>query len=397
MPVACVRIPHFALRVATEKQPYLEGSPLVLTREQGNRALVIDATAEATRTGVRAGQNVREAYALCPVAVILTPDPVREATTAQQILMRLLAVSPLVEPDDHEPGCWYVDLIGLERYYGTQEHAAQRIMQCIPESFRPRTGIAPSKFAARVAASGTEGGVIRILTERDVRPFLAQASIQHLPVPTDLLNSLQKLGVHTLGVLADLPRSKVIARYGEPGRLAWDLANGIDRRQVISPQQIPAVTETITLESPVVSREMLMVSLRHLVTRAFRKRDLRGRYVREITLSALLEQGASWERTLQLKEPSDAPRLLQALTLRLQLLEMPGPITKLAITLTGILDEALRQQTFALLKPRNDTSLTHVAEQLKQRYGSSPLYRVVEVEPWSRIPERRHALLTYDP
>ena len=34
---------------------------------------------------------------------------------------------------------------------------------------------------------------------------------------------------------------------------------------------------------------------------------------------------------------------------------------------------------------------------LKVRYGQSPLQRVVEVEPWSRIPERRHALMDYDP
>jgi len=35
--------------------------------------------------------------------------------------------------------------------------------------------------------------------------------------------------------------------------------------------------------------------------------------------------------------------------------------------------------------------------QLKARYGRSPVAQVVEVEPWSRIPERRHALIDYDP
>ena len=34
---------------------------------------------------------------------------------------------------------------------------------------------------------------------------------------------------------------------------------------------------------------------------------------------------------------------------------------------------------------------------LKVRYGQSPLARVVAVEPWSRIPERRLALMDYDP
>jgi DNA polymerase-4/protein ImuB len=46
---------------------------------------------------------------------------------------------------------------------------------------------------------------------------------------------------------------------------------------------------------------------------------------------------------------------------------------------------------------RATVPLIAAIHQLKHRYGESPLYHVVEVEPWSRIPERRHALISYDP
>jgi hypothetical protein len=42
-------------------------------------------------------------------------------------------------------------------------------------------------------------------------------------------------------------------------------------------------------------------------------------------------------------------------------------------------------------------TLRDAVKELKLRLGHSPLYRVVEVDPWSRIPERRHALLSFDP
>ena len=42
-------------------------------------------------------------------------------------------------------------------------------------------------------------------------------------------------------------------------------------------------------------------------------------------------------------------------------------------------------------------SLRDAVKELKLRLGHSPLFRVVEVDPWSRIPERRHALLSFDP
>jgi hypothetical protein len=31
------------------------------------------------------------------------------------------------------------------------------------------------------------------------------------------------------------------------------------------------------------------------------------------------------------------------------------------------------------------------------RFGHSPVAQVVGVEPWSRLPERRYALMDYDP
>ena len=41
--------------------------------------------------------------------------------------------------------------------------------------------------------------------------------------------------------------------------------------------------------------------------------------------------------------------------------------------------------------------LQEAVKELKLKLGHSPLYRVVEVDPWSRIPERRHALLNFEP
>jgi DNA polymerase-4/protein ImuB len=40
--------------------------------------------------------------------------------------------------------------------------------------------------------------------------------------------------------------------------------------------------------------------------------------------------------------------------------------------------------------------LEDALRQLKARYGYCPVGRVVEVEPWSRIPEQRLALIDYD-
>jgi DNA polymerase-4/protein ImuB len=151
------------------------------------------------------------------------------------------------------------------------------------------------------------------------------------------------------------------------------------------------------MPTPAVSREMLMIGIRQMVNRAFARKELRGRQVRQVTLRAILENRRSWERPMVLKEPCGQSALINALDLRLQALELPGPIEAVALQLSGIVHEVSHQGMLPMLRPRHAPPLTAAIEQLKQRYGLSPLFRVVEVEPWSRIPERRHALIVYEP
>lgn len=396
MPVACLRIPHFGLRVALLDRPELDGAPLILGTA-GGRAVVADATPEASAKGLRPGMTLREANALCPETLTLLPNPAKESDLQRELLDRLERFSPAVEPDENEAGCWYVDLTGLERHHGAPLPAARRLLQLVSPALRPRAGVAPGKFVARIAAGVAAPGTVRTVAPAEVGTFLAAASVTWLPLPAGTITQLQRLGLETLGALAALPGAKVAARFGPEGRYAWELARGRDNSRVIPRPKVATVVETLSMPAPAVSREMLLVGLRQLVGRAFGRPVLHGRYVRQVTLRLLIENNRSWERLLTLREPCGAPRLIEALDLRLQALELPGPVIEVAIELSGIIAETARQEPFALMRPRRAPPLVAAVRHLKQRYGTSPVYRIVEVEPWSRIPERRHALISYDP
>jgi DNA polymerase-4/protein ImuB len=82
---------------------------------------------------------------------------------------------------------------------------------------------------------------------------------------------------------------------------------------------------------------------------------------------------------------------------RLQAIELPGAAESVQLELLGIVQEVATQELIPLLHPKRDRPLIDAARQLKQRYGESPLAHIVEVEPWSRVPESRFALISYDP
>ncbi|MEZ4625629.1 MAG: hypothetical protein R2843_12740 [Thermomicrobiales bacterium] len=98
-----------------------------------------------------------------------------------------------------------------------------------------------------------------------------------------------------------------------------------------------------------------------------------------------------------MKDPARGDRLYELLRLRFQALELPQPVSDLAIELSDISTENARQQMIDGLRVSRTRPLIESARQLKSRYGASPLFEIVEVEPWSRIPERRHALMPFDP
>jgi nucleotidyltransferase/DNA polymerase involved in DNA repair len=395
MAIACLSIPNFTLRVEILHRPELDGLPLALRSAEDRRPAIVDCTPEALVCGVRPGLLPREALSVCPEVVTVLPNPARDNSVFAGVVERLEALSPLVEVV--EPGRCYVDLRGLERHYGTPEQAAGLLLQTAPPILRPRVGIASGKFAAGVAASQAAPGSWRIVEPDEVRAFLAAMPVSVLPVSFAMTRRLEQLGIDTLREFTSLPLSAVQARFGPEGRDAWHLARGIDERPVIPRSHEPVIVERITLPAPATSREAFLIGLRQLVIQAFTRKELHSRNVRGAQIRAELDGGGSWEQTITLKAPAGRDRLIEALRHRLQAVELAGPLAALEIELMGFTAEQARQESLLSARPRRMRQIIDAAHQLKHRYGTSPVYRIVEVEPWSRIPERRRALISFDP
>ena len=90
-------------------------------------------------------------------------------------------------------------------------------------------------------------------------------------------------------------------------------------------------------------------------------------------------------------------RALFSLKSRLDNLELPGPLEDIKLTLGGITGESgIQSSLFSDVRKREQ--LREMMRQLEVLLGCKPpIYQMKEVEPWSRIPERRQALVLFDP
>src|SRR5205823_6112759 len=187
---------------------------------------------------------------------------------------------------------------------------------------------------------------------------------------------------------------------------AWDARIGAAERRfaalaaahVARSGQALIVSNRQTLEflEAVANELTLRRALGALLDRLLARPERGDRSVRKLALSAKLVGGGSWRRTVTLRDATaDRDRLRVALGSKLA--ELPAPATRLGLELVELSQTVGRQ--LELVQSEGLELRAHLSEGLKQvraGAGSGAVCSVVEVAPWSRIPEQRALLVPRD-
>ncbi|MBB4664190.1 protein ImuB [Conexibacter arvalis] len=394
--VVCVLIPRFQLTVAVGDREELLGSPAALAPEPGREARIGEVSLAAEAFGVRAGMPLGEALSRCPQLTLVPPDPAGVADAWERLLVRLESIGAAVAPE--RPGLASFAAQGLVRLHGG---TLERVLAAARTALRhpARIGAGPSRFCALAAATRARARRPQIVLgdERAARDYLA-------PLPVALLRgrdetaalpeALARLGVETLGELAALPRSDVADRFGAPGLLARELAQGRDGS--LRPREAPERLEE-ELELPeALSGAQLDRALGLLVDRLLARHERRGRTLRAVVLAATLVEGGTWREQVPFREAlSDPTRMRLALAPRLALLPAPAERLRLAVVRFGpaasdqrsLLDEAAAERR---------ERLREGVRQARAAAGPDAALRVLAVDPDSRVPERRAVLTPFE-
>ncbi|MFW6195240.1 MAG: DNA polymerase Y family protein [Chloroflexota bacterium] len=386
--VACVYLPRFCWQAEAARRPETKGQPVIITgSENGQRKVLSHAP---WVEGVSSGMPLSEAISLNKGAILMEPDLPHYRRSFDAVLDALQQSCPDVEEQDL--GVAYADISGVERLYGGTAGALHALGESV-QGYEARMGLGENKWLAYVAAAMSKHGrAIRVTG--DPGRFLSPLSVDILPVSYKAIQRLHSFGLSTLGQVADIPPGPMQAQFGREGRLITELASGIDNRPIVPRQPQRTVSARLQFPSATVSMESIMAAADSLLSRAFNSKELSGRYAREALLEAGVLSHPSWTQRVVFQKPvGSAAQALFAIRAKLADASLPGPLEELSVTLSGIVGEAGRQG--ALFPDMRDAeSLREAVDQLRSRLGEPPpLYRVMEMEPWSRIPERRHALV----
>ena len=392
--VACLLIPGFELRAALRSRPSLALVPAALAPDPGSEALIGPVTAIASHHGVEPGMRLGEALSTCPELVLIERDPTAVEQEWEGALQRLEDAGFAVE--SAEPGVVYFETRGVERLYGGVQAALAKALTAVGNAWEPRAGAGQRRFAALAAASAARPGQGLIVEGKDERTFLAPLPLTLLPLPADRYAELEGLGLRRLGDLAELPGTAVAERLGPEGRRAWRLARGGERRRVRGRAPATELAEALTFPEAIGNELTLRRAFNALLDRLLARPDREGRPFRKIAVSARLVGGGSWRRTTTLRDATaERDRLRNALASKLS--ELPGPIVELRLEAVELAKHTGSQ--LALVPPEGEELGTRLREGLRQvraSTGAGSIGAVVEVAPWSRIPETRALIVPRD-
>ena len=172
------------------------------------------------------GMRLSEALATCPGLVLVEPDPAAVELEWEALLRRLEDAGIAVEPG--EPGVVTFETEGVERLYGGVEAALTRALASVGPAWDPRAGAGHRRFVALAAASVARAGQVVIVEGKEESAFLEPLPLSLLPLEAERYAELEGLGVRRLGELARLPGGAVAERLGQEGKQAWSLAHRRD-------------------------------------------------------------------------------------------------------------------------------------------------------------------------
>jgi nucleotidyltransferase/DNA polymerase involved in DNA repair len=388
MPVTCALIPRFRLIAATAGNRETLRRPAALAPEPGAAQLIGEVSEPAERFGLRAGMRMGEALSRCPELALIPPDPERADRSWEEALRRLEGIGAQVESG--RAGEAFFEAGGLSRLWGGIEGVLRRVRQQLGSV---RIGAGPGRFCAYVAAASSGGIVPDGKADEFLEPLPVSLLCGRLGEDgEDLPNELERLGISTLGRLAGLPRDAVADRFGRIGLRARRLARGED-----DPLRPRPIREAIAVELELpeaVSGQQLERALELLISRLLAHSARRGRTLRTLRLSARLAAGGGWRRQIALRRASaDRSRLADALLPHLTLL--PAPAATLRLEAMALGPETGEQLSLSSPDEERRRRIAEAVRQTRSAAGADSLMRVLEVDPESRVPERREVLMPF--
>jgi DNA polymerase-4 len=365
----------FYASVELRDRPELVGRPVIVGHAAG-RSVVLSATYEARKFGVRSAMPMSRARLLCPQAVIIPPRHGLYGAVSREVMAIFRAVTPEVEPLSLDEA--FLDVSGALRRLGPPAGIGRQIRREVAgqQGITCSVGIANSKFVAKLASVHCKPDGLLVIPVDGVLAFLHPLPVSALwGVGQQTGKALARLGLRTVGDLAATPVGVLEAAVGKAAAAHLSaLAAGQDPRRVETTVPDKSIGAEETFATDISDPEVIRRELLRLSGRTARALRAGGYAARTITVKLRLADFTTMTRSRTLPEPTDVANRIYAIACDLHSGAGPaarGPLRLVGVRAAGLIPAAAAQTQLALgERPESWRAAEQAVDRITSRFGT---------------------------
>jgi len=277
----------FFASVEVRENPDLRGKPVVVGADpkQGTgRGVVMTASYEARRFGIRSAMPISKAYVLCPDAVFLPPRVSLYAKVSADVTKTVKSLGFPTEQVSIDEA--FLDLSPVGNF-AAAKNLGERIKAMIARDIdlTCSVGIGPSKLVAKIASDFRKPDGLTVVPPEDVVQFLTPMPVRKIPgIGKKAEQELLELDIKTIGELASCDIQVLLARFGRGATGLHNIALGIDESEVAERGGPRSVSRETTFDEDTTSPEVLAATMEELVQDVHRNLIEEGLRFRTVTV-----------------------------------------------------------------------------------------------------------------
>jgi DNA polymerase-4 len=298
----------FYASVEQRDDPTLRGRPVAVGGSPDGRGVVMAASYEARKFGVRSAMPAGKARRLCPDLLFVRGDFRKYKAVSAQMHAILADYTDLVEAVSLDEA--YLDV--------TENHAGLPFASTVASAIRRRireeldltasAGVAPVKFVAKIASDWRKPNGLTVIPPDRLLAFLHPLPVRKLPgVGPSTEARIRALGIHTVGDVARRDLRELERRLGAAGARLWRMAHGQDGRRVVAHRERKSRGSERTFDHDIADAARLLDVLAEQTRGLCEGLQRNDEKARTVTLKVRYADFRTVTRAHTLERPTDDP------------------------------------------------------------------------------------------
>lgn len=224
----------FYASVEQRDNPELRGKAIAVGGSpEGRGGVVATASYEARKFGVRSAMPSKRALQLCPHIIFIRPRFAVYKEVSQKIREIFRRYTDLIEPLSLDEA--YLDVTQDKQNIGSAIDVAKLIKQAIKDELQltASAGVSINKFVAKIASDMNKPDGLTFIGPSSIESFMEKLPVEKFfGVGKVTADKMKRMGLFTGADLKKLPEDEMAKHFGKAGRFYYQIARGIDNREV---------------------------------------------------------------------------------------------------------------------------------------------------------------------